>query len=448
MTRTLRLARDSISPIESHLEELSARSGITLFVLVLSAIFWWWNADAVISWYLDYLVPCEAELCMRVFDPGEWITSRWLLILLLSLLMTMPVLSWQIVTFSSPGLLPRERSWMKRLLILVPIFGGLTIVLTLLYGLPALFSWGHELNVSEGLTTRYDASELLRVAFTIAWVEGLLIVAICAVLVGGTSGLITKHTALWWRIRVHGFTLGIMWLILPESLAGVRISLLAFSALCIELSMMPFVNVDGFRMSLKSGRGILDHEGALRRVCFVDCRCAGASLSMSGCTFPSGTAAQTASGLCISGEERDALLEKVRDERFTDLIISGCDGRPLPFQFRDSLDILGINLSGLNLMNVHNFRTQSTHFSTLDMDLTIASTVDPWTRSSIRRRQLSTLERNKLPAKMIFCEKSGRLPWGTQLQSDEIFLPGAGPLGPELVSFAEDNQIIIINLDD
>ena len=34
MARTLRLARDRISPIESHLEELSARSGITLFVLV------------------------------------------------------------------------------------------------------------------------------------------------------------------------------------------------------------------------------------------------------------------------------------------------------------------------------------------------------------------------------------------------------------------------------
>tara|TARA_B100001123_G_scaffold284027_1_gene316478 strand:- start:116 stop:1204 length:1089 start_codon:yes stop_codon:yes gene_type:complete len=359
----------------------------------------------------------------------------------------MPVLAWQALVFSSPGLLPKERIWMRRLLLYIPIIGGITIVSTLLYGLPSLFSWGHQLNVAEGLETRYDASELLRVAFTIAWLEALLILAVCSVVFGGIIGLITRHTVSWWRIRVHGFTLGIMWLMLPESLAGARISILAFTAICIECSLIPFAHREGFRMNLSPGRGILDSEGCLRRICFVDCRCAGACPQMSSKNLPTGSGSFSAKALCLSAEERDHLLEKMRDERYTDVIISGCDGTPLPFQFRDSLNILDINLGGLQLIDSRSYRTQESNLLSADIDLAVASMIDPWPLDKIRDRQFTALSSNNLPNRILFSQSTGKMPWGSQISENELFIPGKGPIGEKIVEFSLSNNIEITNID-
>jgi Sec-independent protein secretion pathway component TatC len=447
MTSSLRLARDRDTSVQAHLDEFAARGGLVLFALVITAVFWWWNADVIIAWYLSRLSPCDVDSCLRVFDPIQWITTRWMLIMLLSLLMTMPIMAWQMVTFSSPGLLPKERLWFRRILLYMPIFAGLVIVLTLLYGLPALFAWGHEMNTSHGLVTRYDASELLLIAFTLAWIEGLLVLAICAVLAGGISGLVTTYTVGWWRIRVHGFALGLMWLMLPESLAGVRITILIFSALCIEASFAPFAHRHGLRMSLESGRGILDSEGGLRRICIVDCRCAGACPSLAGWTPPGGIGSHSSGGLCLSHQERDELLERVRDERFSDVLISGCDSSPLPFQLRDSLAILGTRLSGLNLLESSAVRSQSSPHETLDLQLALASLVDPWTKSSIRARQLAVLSAHRRPSRILHCEATGELPWGYQLRPDEVFLPAPGKVGSGIMSYAAESGITVTNFD-
>jgi Sec-independent protein secretion pathway component TatC len=447
MTSSLRLARDRDTSVQVHLDEFASRGGLVLFTLVITAVLWWWNADIIITWYLSRLAPCHVESCLRVFDPSQWIATRWMLIMLLSLLVTLPVLAWQMVTFSSPGLLPKERIWMSRILFYLPIFAGLAIVLTLLYGLPALFAWGHEINISQGLTTRYDASELLLIAFTLAWIEGLLALAICAVLLGGITGLITTHTVGWWRIRVHGFALGLMWLMLPESLSGVRITVLIISALCIESSFAPFSSRHGLHMSLQSGRGILDSEGGLRRICIVDCRCAGACPSLAELQLPSGIGVHSAGGLCLSHDERDALLERARDERFTDVLISGCDASPLPFPLRDSFSILGTRLSGLNFLEFSSARSHPSPLQTLDLQLALAAMVDPWAESSIRTRQLALLSTAHRPRRILYGETSGKLPWGYQLRPDEVFLPAPGKVGREIMDFAAERDITVTNID-
>ncbi|MCS5582220.1 MAG: twin-arginine translocase subunit TatC, partial [Pseudomonadales bacterium] len=425
----------------------AARGGLVLFTLVIAAVIWWWNADIIITWYLSRLSPCHVESCLRVFDPSHWIATRWMLIMLLSVLVTLPVLAWQMVTFSSPGLLPKERIWMSRILCYLPIFAGVAIVLTLLYGLPVIFAWGHEMNISQGLATRYDASELLLIAFTLAWIEGLLVFAICAVLIGGITGLITTHTVGWWRIRVHGFALGLMWLMLPESLSGVRIMVLIISAMCIEASFAPFSSRHGLHMSLQSGRGILDSEGGLRRICIVDCRCAGACPSLAEWKLPSGIGAHSTGGLCLSHEERDELLERARDERFTDVLISGCDSSPLPFPLRDSFSILGTRLSGLNLLKLSSARSQSSPLQTLDLQLALAAIVDPWPESSIRTRQLALLSAAHRPRRILHCETTGKLPWGYQLRPDEVFLPAPGKIGRGIMDYAAESDITVTNID-
>ena len=55
--------------------------------------------------------------------------------------------------------------------------------------------------------------------------------------------------------------------------------------------------------------------------------------------------------LCLSADERDALLDSVVRNRATDLIISGCNGTPLPYDFQESLRSASCNLSGLEWLD-------------------------------------------------------------------------------------------------
>ncbi len=447
MQPTLRLARDADTSAQSHLDEFAARSALILFALVLAGICWWLNSDALLSWYLTRLVPCEATECLRVFDPAQWIASRWMMILLLSCLVIMPLLAWQSVAFASVGLLPKEKVWMRRVFLYMPLVGGLVVMATLLYILPSIFAWGHSVNVGQGLATRYDAAEILSIAFTVAWLEMLVLFALCAIVFGGISGQINSHTITLWRIRIHGFTLGLMWLMMPEALSGTRLAIVLFSALLLEIAFAPFSRLEGWRVSLAVGEGILDDEAALRRVCFVDCSCAGACPSLAQSQLPAGTASHTARALCLSSEERDTLLERIRAERFSDVLISGCDSTPLPFQFRDSMDILGINLRGLSLMEYEASRTIYSKNSSLEISLAIAALNNPWSLSRLRQRQYSILSENPLPNELYFSEASGKIPWGLQLRQGVVFLSGVGPLSENIISLMHKNHIPIVNLE-
>ena len=187
-----------------------------------------------------------------------------------------------------------------------------------------------------------------------------------SVIIGGFSGLLDSQNANWWRLRVHGFLLGLLWLLIPDTLSGIRLATIASSALIVELSIRPFAKREGIHRGLEAGRGLLDEEGGLRRIGIVDCRCNGVCPKFSQDIIPSGTTAHRAYSLCTSAHERDLLIERAREERWTDVLIAGCDGSPLPFHLQDSLSILAIKLNGLNCLKTITARPMPAHNSSLE----------------------------------------------------------------------------------
>jgi hypothetical protein len=53
----------------------------------------------------------------------------------------------------------------------------------------------------------------------------------------------------------------------------------------------------------------------------------------------------------LDPDARDALLDTVVRHRVTDLVISGCDGMPLPVAFRQSLASASVELTGLGWLD-------------------------------------------------------------------------------------------------
>ena len=55
--------------------------------------------------------------------------------------------------------------------------------------------------------------------------------------------------------------------------------------------------------------------------------------------------------LCLDPDARDGLLDTIVRHKVSDLVISGCDGMPLPVEFRQSVASTNCHLSGLEWLD-------------------------------------------------------------------------------------------------
>ena len=54
---------------------------------------------------------------------------------------------------------------------------------------------------------------------------------------------------------------------------------------------------------------------------------------------------------------------------------------------------------------------------------------------------------NNLPNRILFSQSTGKMPWGSQISENELFIPGKGPIGEKIVEFSLSNNIEITNID-
>ena len=414
MRSELSLSTDSNRPLTSHLDELTGRAGLLLFALLTFSLFWIWWVDEILSYYLQILSPCTVEECMSVYAPAEWVAIRWLSVLLLSTICIIPLICWQMHSFASPGLLPRERRWLRRFIGIGGFLAVSAVLGTTLFALPKLYLWAHTGGNASGVSAAYDAVELLRLSLSIAAVELVFILALLASLIAGITGLLNAATLSWWRWRLHGISLLLIWALLPADLVGPRMLLMLISVIALEVSFLPFSSSLQGDQILPAGDGILDSQAALRRVAIVDCSCSGACTLTDQYAGSTCMAKHTAQALCLSAEERDILIQEAMMQRWTDVIITGCDSTPLPEHLRKSMDSLSIQMRGLSLLDIVASRPGG-EISSKDLQFAMAGLNDPWAEGDIAGRLDSISRDGKLHV-------GRKMPWGLVLDKKEYFV--------------------------
>ena len=413
MATGLRLSGDSERPISSHLDELTGRAGLLLFALMAASLLWMWWIDDVLGKYLQLLSPCSIDECLSVYAPAEWVAMRWLSIILLGLVSIIPIICWQALSFARPGLLPRERRWLGFFIILGGGTGMLLIVMTMAWLLPYLMLVGHESGATAGVGASYDAVEMLRLSLAVAAVEMVVMLALMASILAGFTGLMSKSNVTWWRWRLHGISLLLIWAVIPSHLTGVRLLTMIASSTLLEGSILPFTSsVFGSRV-LPHGEGILDSEGGLRRIAVVSCMCAGACPLDAGPWLPESMASHHVGALCLSADERDELIEEARSQRWTDILITGCDSTPLPEHLLQSMDALSVKLRGLSLLDIAASRPDG-RIDNIDLELALAAISDPWPQNRVAARVLDIDVDGPLHIAETF-------PWGLVLESGSRF---------------------------
>ncbi|MEE2812531.1 MAG: twin-arginine translocase subunit TatC [Candidatus Thermoplasmatota archaeon] len=346
----LRLSRDVERPIQSHIDELASRGTAILFVLSVAIIIWWQLIDSLLEAWLAGLPLGAAEGSVTIYNLHGWMGTRWSMIGLFSLLTILPFVAHQILAFADEGLLPSERKWLRTVTIGGVSLGLSGAILWWLWLYPLAIEYADISGGIEGIGAQYDASMLFDVAIGISWWIFLSTIGTIALVFARLLSLVSTEPFDPLRVRVHGTLMFIWWIAAPEAIDGIWL-ILAVLLLIIPETIILTMPSPMLSKNARRPSDVYDAEGAIRRRIFTMCHCEGACPKVSFSSAPMNVGWTEVGALCLSADERDALLDSVVRNRATDLIISGCNGTPLPYDFQESLRSASCNLSGLEWLD-------------------------------------------------------------------------------------------------
>ena len=371
------LSTDDRDSFQSHFSELSRRLTSIIILIVILTLVWSFSIDQILNFTLKKLDPCN-DSCINIFSPEEWAGTRWLSAGLLAILTSGPFIIIQSYGFAKPGLLPSERKAFLAWLISFWLISIITLLFTLTILIPEFYQYGHSFNAETGLVGKYDAAEMLKISIAITWATILILASTTIVIIAGKLQLLWSGNSEWWRLRIHGMMLMLIWIILPNSLPGLFIGLTLLASGMVEI-----IGYKQFRKPMPIGYGMkdmLDKEGKLHRVLYADCRCFGTSPKIKPL---SGMGVLEMNAVCRSVDEQNLLLDTVKRFNVNQVIFSGCKIDSFAPQFIDTLRFLGCSFKSLDLSHLDAIRTDG---SLIDCKLAMASLTDPWSYNQVEIR--------------------------------------------------------------
>ena len=403
------LSTDDRDSFQSHLSELSKRITTIVFLIIILTVIWSFSIDQILRYALEKLDPCD-DSCINIFSPEEWAGTRWLSSGLLAILTSGPFIIMQAYYFAKPGLLPTERTAFLVWMISFWLIAILTLSFTLTVLIPEFYEYGHSFNTETGLVGKYDAAEMLKISIAITWTTILIIASTTIVIIAGKLQLLWSGNSEWWRLRIHGMMLMLIWLLLPNSLPGLFVGLTILASGIVE-----FIGYKQFRKPMPIGYGlkdILDKDGKLQRVLYADCRCCGTSPK----TEPlPGMGVIKLDAVCRSVEEQNLLLDTIKRFNVNQVIFSGCLIKSMNPKFVETMNFLGCTFKSLDLSHLGTIRTDN---SLLDCKLAMASLLDPWSHNQVANRLKDIIDEYQV--KKIYY--GDEIQFGMNLMSHEGFL--------------------------
>ena len=360
-----RLSSDRLRPVDEHLFELHSVFRQSALALLVSAAIWSFFVDDMLGLWTMSHSPSGA---LSVYGPYDWLEMRWTAILLLATLTSLPYCFWCLRRFANAGLLENEKNWLN--LFLVGNAIGVPVVLWFVWFamIPGYLETADVLESIEGVTAHYDARELFTLASGISWI---LVVGVIMSFALGLSQLLgvfgADSASFRWRILAIGG--GVLVLTIPEVFEGLRV-LIALSTMALADGIArttPVAPLGARRFLVSDFKGI---DGTIERIAVLDCSCEGACPSAAHVRLRPGVARPRCAALCLEPSEQDKILELVSRSGLTRLVITGCDGSPVPSRLTESLAESGCLLQGMGWLDIPNasnesWRRQSlmTHFS-------------------------------------------------------------------------------------
>ena len=445
---SLRLESDKLITVQAHLDELSLRLGRLLAILVLMMIICWNFIDELILRnYISLLSPCTD--CVAVYSPTEWVSLRWLSILLLGICLTIPFFSREVISFCSPGMLSHEEKWLKQLLLVGTISIICAVSLTLLVLLPAWFSSAEQAGFVEGVSPSYSAAAMLEFALIVSYIEIIVFLSVISAILLRRYGIAEGEEKASWQFRVHGVSIFLMWLIIPSEQDTLLTIGILTEFLLVELSFSKISRGALAMPSFDMDSGILDSEARLRRIGIVGCSCCDVVPIPERNSIPKGMVFLPIPDFCMSKESYYLVIGYVMQLKLTDIIVTGC-GRETQINEKlvENLQYLNCQIRTLSLIDFSTMRLTGSKIKDLDFMVRLAVESDPWKVDNSYERVgklLSTFSGDIRPD-VAFWTSSASPPFGTALHPNEILITSTKEPNSEIIYNFEKMGIKLLEL--
>ena len=445
---SLRLTSDNPTTVQAHLDELSIRLGRLLAILVLMMIICWNFIDELILRnYISLLSPCTD--CVAVYSPTEWVSLRWLSILLLGICFTIPFFSREVVVFCSPGLLSHERKWLKQLLLVGSVSIISVVSLTLFVILPFWFLSAEEAGFVEGVSPSYSAAAMLEFALIVSYIEIIVFLSVISAILLRRYGIAEGEEKASWQLRLHGISIFLMWLIIPSEQDTLLTIGILTEFLLVELSFSKIRKGALAMPSFDKNRGILDSEARLRRIGVVGCSCCGVVPIPEKNSIPDGMVFLPIPDFCMSKESYDLLVGYTMQLKLTDIIITGCGSKTeINETLIENLQYLNCQIRTLSLIDFSTLRIAESKIKDIDFMIRLAVESDPWkVENSYGRvsRILSGFNSDIRPD-VAFWTNSKNPPFGADLYPNEILITSMNEPSFETINDFEKIGVKLLQL--
>ena len=364
MTRLHDVGREG--EISVHLADLHVLLRTVIVFLGFLCVFWSFLVGDVISAWLD-LLPLQTgpdNENLSVYAPFDWIEIRWSLVLVLAFTSALPLTSLLFRRFSHTGLLPRERSWLSTVLLISTILVPLLIVGIWTLAMPKLIVLAELAGSLEGVGVSYDAASLFSLTLGASWIMIVWSLTVVSIGIARLYGLI-EGSETRFRYRLLAISGGILIITLPVEFDGLRLLI----AICTALSAdalsrtVPVAPLGRRRFDFSDS---LDSEGNTLRLALLDCACEGSNPRFPLDFHTSGIASPRCNALCLYESEQDSLFDLVLHSGINRLVVSGCDGTPLPQELQTSIRNRGCAISGLGWLDETNSKDASWRLNSLN----------------------------------------------------------------------------------
>ena len=209
-----------------HFSELYKIIRISAFVVVIISISLSFFIDDILSTWLDNLSLDAENYSFSVYSPYDWIDTKWALLLIFSIAITLPYTTLRIRSFALPGLYPHEKKWFTFSLFISGVIIPVILYLIWFLAIPFLVNYFDENGMVEGgeniVSARYDAVSIISLGIGFSWI---LVIGVLTTLVLSMSrffGMVANNESRI-RTRILLISFSLILLSLPKTYNGLRI---------------------------------------------------------------------------------------------------------------------------------------------------------------------------------------------------------------------------------
>ena len=304
---------------------------------------------------------------LTVYSPDRWLRMKWGTLMLAGFIITVPYASLLLNRFVSPGLFSFERTLISRLILFSTLLVFTFIPYCWYILTPSIMLGLSDFTKIDQLSENYDISMIYTIVLGITWALVITIISLTSQVVSAllVSRENIESNPIKWRI--HMITLFVLYLVLSGPLSPIWLPLSIVIILLTDWihNLIPNKSV----ALIQPGYPTMNNDGSTNRIAILDCKCEDSCPSLT--KIPNNAAVIRTQSICLNQESNDFLINLLKSNNYSKLVVTGCNGKPLPNNTKMQIEKESIELIGLSWLDQRGYHPEDTELAKVRRELQI-----------------------------------------------------------------------------